>query len=64
MPVARPDGSSVKNRLRGCRRSCAMVCALRVMALLLRSERLEGGEANNCGGIVCDVYEFVPVGGS
>ena len=36
----RPDGSNVKYGLRGWLGSCAMILALRAMALLLRSERL------------------------
>lgn len=38
-----PDGRSVKNGLRGGLGSCAMVCALHVMTLLLRCKRLGVG---------------------
>lgn len=38
-----PEGSKVKCSWRGWLGSCAMVCALRVMAWLLRSDRLGVG---------------------
>lgn len=53
----------MKNWLRGWLGSCTIQCALRVMTLLLQSG-VGGGETDHFGGIVCDVCELVPIGGS
>lgn len=51
----------MKNGLRGCLGSFSMVCALHVVALLLRSERLEAGRP-----IILEALcvMFAPTGGS